>query len=424
MEAIMGDERTLLIGIDLGEEYTQVSNFQKKSMQPEPVSFSENKEEYFIPTCLCLKEQSKEWLIGQEALLCAKREQGVLVRGLLQKLSTDEEVTLYGQGFPAVTLLEKYLRKIFSELRRIYQNNNIKKLVITTKDLNEKRRQQILEALKRLGLEEDRVLVLSRIQCFMYYTVSQKQELWLNDVGLFDYNEPGLRYYQLSFCRKKLPIAVVVNEINLTETMSLELRKKEEPERLCYRFEDIAKQILYKKTVSTLYVTGIGFEGNYADQALKNLCAGRRVFKGQNLYTKGACYAANALDSGLNESYLLLGEEAVTSEIGIMVYQDAKEQEYTLSKPGTAWWEVNHEINVILDNTEELHFVVSSIINNESLHEIMKLDGLTKRENKTIRLSIQLHFVDRETAVVTVRDKGFGIFYDKNHRIWEQILKL
>ena len=46
------------------------------------------------------------------------------------------------------------------------------------------------------------------------------------------------------------------------------------------------------------------------------------------------------------------------------------------------------------------------------------------RENKTIRLQIRLHFLNRETAVITVKDTGFGAFYENGYRIWEQILKL
>lgn len=420
----MGDVRTLLIGIDLGDEYTQISNYQNKLQEPEPVSLSSDKDNFLIPTCLCVKESTKEWHYGQDAIRCRDRDQGEFVDGLLTKLEKEEVVSIYGTDFSATYLLEKYFKKLLGALRQVYPNNGICKLVVTMKHINRKRRKQIAEALKKLGLEEDRVLILSHVQSFMYYAISQKPELWFNDVGLFDYDEEGLFYYQLSIGRRMSPTAIIVNRYNLPEELPFALLKQVEANRLCYRFEDLAKKVLFKKIVSTIYVTGRGFEGTWADAALKNLCSGRRVFKGQNLYTKGACYAANASCTGVFDQYLFLDEDMITSNIGIVVYQDAKEQEAMLATGGTPWWQVESKVHVILDDTNELHFNVGSLLKKEPMHEIMKLENLSKRENKTIRLCVSLHFADRETAVITVKDTGFGQFYENSYRVWEQILKL
>lgn len=420
----MGDNRTLLLGIDIGDEYTQISNYHYKLQEPESVSLNTDKEDYFIPTCLAIKESNKEWLIGQDALRCGEREQGILVEGLLQKLQNEESVVIYGTEFSAAALLERYLKRVLGSLRQIYLNNSILKLVITTRKVNRKIKSQILEALGNLGITEERVLVQSYIQSFMYYVVSQRQELWVNDVGLFDYSEEGLKYYQLSIGRKSSTVPVIVRKYDLPEPFPYEFVKQEESERLSNHFEETAKQILYKKIVSTIYVTGKGFEGTWSDPALRNLCSGRRVFRGQNLYTKGACYAAYAEAMGCYSDYVFLDEERITSEISIQVYQDAKEQEILLAKAGVPWWQAEKSLMVILDHTDEIHFVVKSISQKEPVLEVMKLENLRKRENKTLRMSINLKFIDRDTAVVTVRDTGFGTFYENSHRIWEQILKL
>ena len=62
-----------------------------------------------------------------------------------------------------------------------------------------------------------------------------------------------------------------------------------------YMFLNTANTMLHKKMVTTIYVTGKGFDQRWATDALKELCNGRRVFRGQNLFNKGAAYAARML---------------------------------------------------------------------------------------------------------------------------------
>ena len=57
----------------------------------------------------------------------------------------------------------------------------------------------------------------------------------------------------------------------------------------------------------------------------------------------------------------------------------------------------------------------------EPLHEVMILDHLMQRENKTLRLELSLFYVDRDTPVIQLRDIGFGR-ERTTHRIWEQLL--
>ncbi len=42
-------------------------------------------------------------------------------------------------------------------------------------------------ALNRIGIGEDRYVIQLHQQSYMYYALSQKKELWLNDVALFEF---------------------------------------------------------------------------------------------------------------------------------------------------------------------------------------------------------------------------------------------
>mgnify|MGYP007016949640 CR=1 FL=1 len=50
------------------------------------------------------------------------------------------------------------------------------------------------------------------------------------------------------------------------------------------RFKGFIQSVFEKKVVSSVYLTGEGFENNWYPNSLKVLCNGRRAFLGNNLY--------------------------------------------------------------------------------------------------------------------------------------------
>ena len=44
------------------------------------------------------------------------------------------------------------------------------------------------------------------------------------------------------------------------------------------------------RRLNSVYLIGDGYRDGWADESLHYLCRGRRVFQGNNLYSKGACY--------------------------------------------------------------------------------------------------------------------------------------
>ncbi len=153
--------------------------------------------------------------------------------------------------------------------------------------------------------------------------------------------------------------------------------------------------------------------------ALKKLCDGRRVFYGQNLFARGACYAA-AMHRAEQE-FIFLGEDMTREDIMLKAYHDAREQYFVLSQAGSDYRAVKRTLRFILDDTNEIEFLVDHVMRREPLHEVMILDHLMQRENKTVRLELSLFYVDRDTPVVQIRDIGFGR-EKTTYRIWEQVL--
>lgn len=422
----MSEERSLLVGFDLCDDYSQLSCFNKKTFEPESILTDSEENSYLIPTVLGVKKDTCEWCFGKEAVLLAKKEEAVLIERILKQIKEEKEIIILDTKFSGVSLLEKYFRKSLSLLKIKYPNETIDKIVITLNELNQKVIKSVYEALENIAIMKDRVIIQSHDQSYVYYALSQKKELWMNDVGMFSLDERGLFYYQIVINRKPVPSIVMVTRKDYSDTLSYDLLLEyEKNENLTYIFSNIAKNVLHKQIVSTLYFTGKGFEGDWADKVMKELCTGRRIFKGQNLYSKGACYAARALKEPERfEDFVILSDEMITSSISLKAYYNAKVLDIMLAKAGTAWYDINEKFDLILDEQEEIEITTKDIKKREPIKQMITLDGLPSRPNKMTRVQVRVKFVDINTCVIKVKDEGFGEFYPSTNRIWEKVLTI
>ncbi len=420
----MDASRKLIVGYDLCDDFSQMTCYSYKTFEPISIGMREEDELNVIPTALCVKSDSKQWLFGEDAICCAASGAGVLINHLLEKLVSGEKVELFGESFDGVTLLEKFLRKTLTLVKQYFPTEQITKLVVTVRITDPVLVEGIYTALSALGLEKDRVLVLSHAGAYLYYALSQNKALWMNDVGLFDFSEESLLYYQIKMNRRGKPVIASLSKADYTEKLNYTMLKNKESIP-AYIFENIANTALYKQIVTTLYFTGRGFDGGWADEAMQKLCAGRRIFLGQNLFTKGACYAAKELsgDTKLTD-ILLLNDDMITSTVGIRVYRDTKYTDVILAEAGMNWYEVDQNIEVIPEGEPELELILKSMLNREVVREKIHLTKLPERPDRMTRLLVNVTCKDKTTGIIRVQDLGFGEFYSATDQVMEFSIEL
>ena len=420
----MDAPRKLIVGYDLCEDFTQISCYSYKTYEPIPIGIREEDEQNLIPTALCVKTDTRQWLFGEEAISCSASEAGVLIDHLLEKLVSGKSVELFGESFDGVTLLEKFIRKTLTLVKRYFPTEQITKLVVTVRSTEPRLVEGIYTAFSALGLEKDRVLILSHAGAYLYYALSQDKTLWMNDVSLFDFSVEALLYYQIRLNRRGKPIIASLSKTDYTGMLNYPMLglKENNPS---YIFENIANAALYKQMVTTLYFTGRGFAGGWAEEAVRKLCAGRRVFLGQNLFTKGACYAAKELSGDVSLSdVLLLNDDMITSTVGVRVYQDTRYVDAVLANAGSNWYEVDQSIEVIPEGEPELEIILKSVLNREVVREKVHLTKLPERPDRMTRLEIRMTCKDRATGIIRVQDLGFGEFYSATGPVMEFSIEL
>lgn len=425
-EILMEDAHKLLVGFDLSHEYSQIACYNYKTFEPESIFDPDYQEQYLIPTVLGVKTQSKDWVFGEEAIKLANLGEAYLVSDLLEIIASNEDITIYNVKFSGVDLLERFLRKCLTILKRIYPTQSILKIVFTIKNQSLVLRKTLSQALSNLGITEERLMIQSHTQSYLYYALSQRKELWMNDIGLFDFDEIGMNYSQISINRNTNPFIVGTKYKSFVDQLSYDmLNNKANIDKVRHLFEDITKTALHKQVVSTIYMTGKGFDGDWADDIIAHLCGGRRVFKGQNLYVRGACYAARELSfENKLKDFLFLTEDMLESGIYIKAYHNGKMMEVPLAKAGSPWYNYENSLNIILDNEQEIEIITRNLLGGNETRQIIVLSGIMNYPNKTTRVQVSTKFENGNTCIITVKDIGFGDFYPSSNRIWEILINL
>ena len=399
----MGD-RTLLLGLDLGDVKTQLAVYNREMREPELIGATEENPEALYDTVIEME--------GMEPLI-----------GFLPRIRNGEEIIVDGRVSEPVNILAYYLRRILAAARQKYPSEMIQQLVVTVADPSLSFVELIYNALQKLGIERDRAIVIGHKQSYLYFVLYQKAELWVNDVGMFDYDGTHLHYYQMQLDRRKKPVPVRVMERDFTDAMTVAGEGDESGPGVV--FENIVYSAIHKQILSTLYMTGTGFEAEWTDDIFHKLCVGRRLFKGQNLYVSGACYAAKEQgDTSRLEDYLLMDEDMITSHLSMKVYKDAKMQDYILAKAGNPWYQIDSTIELVPDGENELNLTATNIFSQKERHFILDLEPVAGKTARQCRLALRVRFSDVNTCIVTIKDRGFGELFPTSNRIWEKTLKI
>ena len=123
------------------------------------------------------------------------------------------------------------------------------------------------------------------------------------------------------------------------------------------RFKQFVQGVFDKKLVSSVFLTGEGFENNWYPLSLKVLCNGRRAFLGNNLYSKGACYTAYRKSLDYKEGPVYLDDTKMTEQICLKMRINGQDEWYPIVPWGTRWYEADMQFEVLLEDADDIETV-------------------------------------------------------------------
>lgn len=421
----MSTPKTLYVGMDLCRDAIQLSCCRALEEEPHSICQNKEKEVFLIPAVLAYRRDTGEWFFGEDALLKSEEGKAEKIDHIFDYISQDVTVWTQEKEVSASELLSQVLSKSLYLLKSYYPNDSICSLVVTLTECNFTLIRLIYECLIKMGLERKRIHVTTHDDSFMYYALSQDEKLWGNDVGLFEMTPNGLFYHQLHITKRTNPMAAGVDSKDCSQYFNETLLKEWGGAEKIQRFLELSRHLLHKQLLLTIYLTGSVFEEEWAKGIYGELCSGRRLFIGQNLYTKGACYQAMAADGcRKTPDMILMTENMVTADISIRAYQDGRMQDIRMISTGMPWYEADHSVDLLSDDCTSLEIMISDMLRKSNVDYTLELGKIYQRPPKTTRLRLRIRFVDEKTFVISLKDVGFGSGFPSNYRIWEKTIRL
>ncbi len=417
-------EKSLIVGFDLGDKYSQICYFDETRM--EPVCIGKDESDMYIPTVMGLKDTG-EWLCGKEALAYCDIGRCRLINDFVNSIADGKPIYIDEKEVMPELLFVTFFRKTLFKLKQYEPDKSIKKIVITIEKLGKRISEYIYLAMEAMGITRDCTVILNHKQSYLYYVLSHNSELWINDVGMFDFDYKGLKYYQISVDRHRSPYIAGITEKDYSDSLDMAMLRDENLKDSVSRiFENIVQNAIHRQILSALYMIGEGFDGGWADESMKKMCNGRRVFKGRNLYVRGACYAARKLAGlGKMDDFVFIDDDMIASHVSANVYINAGFQDIIMAKAGSVWYEVDSTIDIIPDEETEIEISVLNIMTREVVKHFIPVDVISdKRPDRMSRISLRVRFQSVDRCIVTIKDNGFGDMIKSSHKISERIISI
>lgn len=410
---------SFFIGMDLCSDSTQISFYNDIKREPETVNQLNNKETYMMPNILFFSKDTGDWYVGSEASEARFKEEGVMLDNLYQNARSEETVDVDGTLYTYRQLFLLMLKMHINSFLYRYEGATVRRLVITIPEYNK----DLFKALscfhRELGIESSEVKITSHLDSGLYYILNQSSDLWVNSVALFDYNTDGLNYYRIDITRGRNPEIISVTHEDYSNQFNLALFTGDNI-LMDATFAKIVDYEMKKTYISSVFLTGIGFSEKWMNKSRDLLCQGRRVFAGQNIYTKGACYKAVGGEyEEFYKRFFVETKENVLYDIGISD-GDETDNFIPIALGGRQWYNIHGKINVILDDTDSITLIYKNRRSGEEIREKVKLHGIPKRPNKTSKFSLEVEFENPNQGAVIIKDVGFGKLFPSTNKIYRK----
>lgn len=400
----------LVIGLDLNDDYVQICCHGREKT-------------WTVPAVICRRKEEETWLTGEEAYAATLLGEGVIVDKILNLASREGTSTIGGTCYSGGTLLKIFIKMMLDYPKKEFGISEVEQLVITLEKVEGKLLDTLMYCADYLQIPRERVHVVSHTESFIYYVLSQKKELWTNQVGLFELGSDRLCYYEMKVQRGLRKNIVQAEVQNQEEAFNLDILDSPSGARLADKILcSCGEKLLSRKLFSTVFLTGKGFERqDWAGDFMKLACRRRKVFVENCLFARGAAGKGwDYLQTNTAYPYIFVCEGRLKSEVSLKVMSRGRERQVIVAAWGDSWYESKSVLDLILDGQNEIEFVISSLESRKKRSVRVPLTGFPERPPRTTRVEMSLAFKDENTMMAVIRDKGFGELYPATDAVVRQ----
>lgn len=427
------DAKRFVLGYDLGEKVSQISYLTLDADMPETLSVLAGSELYNIPTVLCKRRDVNQWFYGKEAVRHIQDGDGIPVENLISSAKEGKPVMVGNTEYDPIALLTLFVKRSLSLLSMELSLDNVESIMFTTKSLDHRMVQVLNAVTTALELKTSNVFYQSHEESFYNYMLYQPDDITHHSVIACDYDLEKLYVYEMSLNYNTKPVVATIESDSFDD---LYIGEEGFPKdaalfhKTCDKLDDefltIMQKVCGEKVISTIFLLGDGFHEKWTKRSLEFLCRTRRVFQGNNLFSKGASIAARERikESGNTGRFVFLGEDKLKSNLGMKLLKCGTEVYVALLDAGVNWYEAEASLDVIMDPSGILNIEVTPLTGKMPRMVQLYLDGLEKRPNGTTRLRIHMDMGSVNEVNVKVTDLGFGELFPATGKVWEQTIEV
>lgn len=429
-----------MVGFDLGDRDAQISYCSIQQPEAETVPAVEGTKRYNIPTVLSKRKGVNQWVYGREALRLAREGEGFSAENLFSGALEGRKTVIEGVSYDALTLLALFVKKCFGLFAGIAPLDKIEILMFTARESDGRVIEVMKQVVDTLGFANTKVYFQNHEESYYYYLLHQPPEFRFSGSLILDFEETLIAYL-LEWNKRTTPVVSFATKKEFPACRQPfwsedEAEKRRQMEELDQYFLDHVIGIFQNRTIGSVFLIGNGFQEDWADRSLQYICRGRRVFKGNNLYSRGAAFGAfeRFCPTKEGKEYIFLGREKLKTNVGLQVLREGKEAYLALLDAGINWYDATCEKEFYLESGNSFQVTLTPLTNvfpeRETAgkypvrYERIELPELPERPAGTTRLRITMTMRDGETLCVRTEDMGFGEIYPASGEVWEFDIQL
>ncbi|MCR5417736.1 MAG: hypothetical protein K6E84_02325 [Lachnospiraceae bacterium] len=413
-------EKKVVLGMELNRRFLQIS-YAPEGGAPATLHMPASDELLMLPLCIGREKGSNRWYYGEDAAEQFSLHKENMACDLLDHQG--EKVMLGSEQYTYGELLHLFMghgiRMAMHDMEEIEKCAvSIMALTISVEPFPEDRLEELEAILANLPVPKGQIRVQRNEDSLFSYLSHQPEKLLGYVTGVFDLTDEKMVAYCMEMNPRTSPVVTSIERDDDTGIV----KKKHYPSitehdralaELDLRLAEYVMHFTAGRIVTSIYLIGDGFSSNWYEQSRRLLCKNRKVYAGNNLFSKGAAFSASErIWPGMQtEDFLFLGKDMLRCNIGLSVVEDSAEGYLPLLDAGTSYYDAQCETQVLLEQADEIRLQIQPIFSGKSYEEVLKLDMDQERPGRSFSFLLQLSMSDAKTLKVVVKDEGFGRFY-------------
>lgn len=412
--------KDIFLGLDLCKKSIQLSYYREDKQEPQSICQLNNTETFLFPNVMFYCTDDEKWYVGNDVSSVRFVKEGTIVEDVVGNVDSDKHIVIGACSYTYESLLLLLLKTHVEDFLSRNEEYVLRGITVTLEEYHPIVYKVLQRFRKEMKLEKEQFAVISHETAFFQFVMNQDEKLHTNSVAMFDYGHEGMEYYRID--RKNQRNTRIYNLCYQSMRDELPYTKLfEDVEALDKTFAEIARKKMKETYVSAVYLTGPGFNDTWIQETTKILCDGRRVFMGQNIFTKGACYHAKigAFENG--NDIILCTQGSIPFDIGVSIGDmDGRNYFYPIAIGGREWYNMRGKVTLFLDGTKRINMVYRDKVTKDMQKEIIEINGLPNRPPKTTKISLEVEMLNETNGAIVIRDEGFGSIYPTTNKIYRK----